>query len=78
MTERELCDDPAAVLRIVEAGQVVTVTRDGSPVAEFRPLGLRRFVPRAALAAARPRAPRVDYARLRADLDAVVTPTPEG
>jgi prevent-host-death family protein len=76
--QRELRNDSAAVLRDVQAGQTVTVTRNGMPVAELRPLSPRRFVPRAALAAAAPRAPRVDIARLRADLDAVVDPAADG
>jgi prevent-host-death family protein len=78
ITQRELRNDSAAVLRDVQAGQTVTVTRNGMPVAELRPLSPRRFVPRAALAAAAPRAPRVDIARLRADLDAVVDPAADG
>jgi antitoxin (DNA-binding transcriptional repressor) of toxin-antitoxin stability system len=56
----------------VQAGQTLTVTRHGVPVAELRPVPARRFVPRAAIAEAARRAPRVDLARLRADLDAVV------
>jgi prevent-host-death family protein len=78
ITQRELRNDSAAVLRDVQAGQTVIVTRNGMPVAELRPLSPRRFVPRAALAAAAPRAPRVDFVRLRADLDAVVDPAADG
>lgn len=78
ITQRELRNDSAAVLRDVQAGQTVTVTRNGMPVAELRPLSPRRFVPRATLAAAAPRAPRIDFARLRADLDAVVDPAADG
>jgi prevent-host-death family protein len=78
INERELRADIAAVLRDVEAGQSVTVTRDGMPVAELRPFSPRRFVHRAALAAAAPRAPRIDLARLRADIDAVVDPAADG
>ena len=78
ISQRELRDDFAAVLREVQAGQTVTVTRNGMPVAELRPLSPRRFVPRAVLAAAAPRAARVDFARLRADLDEVVDPAADG
>jgi prevent-host-death family protein len=78
ITQRELRNDSAAVLRDVQAGQTVTVTRNGMPVAELRPLSPRRFVPRAALAVAAPRAPRIDLARFRADLDAVVDPAADG
>jgi prevent-host-death family protein len=74
ITQRELRNDSAAVLREVQGGETVTVTRNGTPIAELRPIPARRFVPRAAIASAARRAPRVDLARLRADLDAVVNP----
>jgi len=76
ITQRELRNDSAAVLREVQGGQTLVVTRNGTPIAEIRPLPPRRFVPRAVIADAASRAPRVDYTRLRADLDAVVDPTP--
>ncbi len=72
ITQRELRNDSGRVLREVQAGHTITVTRNGMPVAELRPVPPRRFVPRAVLADAAERAPRVDAARLRADLDAVV------
>ncbi|HEX9700751.1 MAG TPA: type II toxin-antitoxin system prevent-host-death family antitoxin [Acidobacteriota bacterium] len=74
ITQRQLRNDSAAVLREVQAGKRFTVTRNGMPVAELRPLPPHRFVPRAAIADAARRAPRVDLVRLRADLDAVVDP----
>jgi prevent-host-death family protein len=74
ITQRELRNDSAAVLRDVQAGQTITVTRNGMPVAELRPVAAHRFVPRTVIADAGRRAPRVDLARLRADLDAVVHP----
>ena len=72
ITQRELRNESAAVLREVEAGRTIVVTRNGTPVAELRPIRRRRFVPRATLAEAAARAPRIDAARFRADLDAVV------
>jgi prevent-host-death family protein len=75
ITERELRNDSAAVLRDVEGGQVITVTRNGTPIAELRPIPLRRFVARAGLAGAARRAPSIDLGRLRADLDAVADPS---
>lgn len=78
ITQRELRNDSAAVLREVQAGQTLVVTRNGTPVAELRPLPPRRFVPRALISDAARRAPRVDAARLRADLDAVVDPSFHG
>jgi prevent-host-death family protein len=44
MTEvpsRELRNDTAGVLRRVEAGEEITVTVNGRPVAELRPVGRR-------------------------------------
>ena len=72
ITQRELRNDSGAVLREVEAGRTLIVTRNGVPVAELRPVPPRRFVPRAVIADAARRAPRVDAARFRADLDTVV------
>ncbi|WP_129777081.1 type II toxin-antitoxin system Phd/YefM family antitoxin [Peristeroidobacter soli] len=71
ITQRELRNDSAAVLREVEAGRTVIVTRNGTPVAELRPLRPHQFVPRGMIADAAARAPRVDAGRFRADVDAV-------
>ena len=76
--QRELRNDPSAVLREVQAGQIIVITRNGVPFAELRPLLSRRFVPRAVLADAARRAPRVDADRLRADLDAIVGQSVDG
>jgi antitoxin (DNA-binding transcriptional repressor) of toxin-antitoxin stability system len=75
ISQRELRNDSAAVLRDVQAGQTFSITRNGMLVAELRPIGQRRFVPRSVIAQAARRAPRVELARLRADLDAVVNPS---
>jgi prevent-host-death family protein len=77
ISQRELRNDSGAILREVQAGQTLIVTRNGLPVAELRPLPPRRLVPRAAIAEAARRAPRVDAARWRADLDAVVDQSPD-
>lgn len=72
ITQRELRNESAAVLRDVQAGQTIIVTRNGVPVAELRPIQPRRFVPRAVIAETAARAPRIDAERFRADLDAVI------
>jgi prevent-host-death family protein len=72
ITQRELRNQSAAVLREVEAGRTLVVTRNGTPVAELRPIRPRRFVPRATLAEAAIRAPRIDADGFRASLDAVI------
>lgn len=78
ITQRELRNNSGAILREVQAGNVIIVTRNGTPVAELRPVPARRFVSRAVLHEAARRAPRVDAAQLRADLDAVVDPSLDG
>ena len=78
VTQRELRNDSGAILREVQAGQTITVTRNGVPVAELRAVPQRRFVHRAAIVEAARRAPRVDYDRLCADLDAAVDQSVDG
>ncbi len=72
ITQRQLRNDSAAILREVQAGQRLIVTRNGTPVAELQPVSLRRFVPRETIAQAAATAPRIDAAAFRADLDALV------
>jgi prevent-host-death family protein len=69
VTVRELRNDGGRVLDRVAKGEAVTVTRDGRPVAELRPL------PRGPLAAELllkrwRRLATVDPAAFRADIDA--------
>jgi prevent-host-death family protein len=76
ISQRELRNDSAAVLRDVEAGQIIVIARRGAPVAELRPVQRpRTYVSRALIAAAAGRAPRIDARQWRADLDAVVDPS---
>lgn len=72
INQRELRNQSAAVLREVEAGHTVVVTRNGTPIAELRPIRARRFALRSTLAEAAGRAPRIDAGRFREDLDAVI------
>jgi len=78
ITQRELRNDSAAVLREVQAGRTLIVTRNGTPVAELRPMPPRRFVSRELIADAARQAPRIDGRRLRADLDRIADPTVDG
>ena len=78
ITQRELCNESAAILRDVQAGQSITVTRNGTPVAELRPVSPCRFVSRAAVAEAAQTMPPIDAARFRADMDVVVDPVIAG
>jgi prevent-host-death family protein len=71
ITIRELRNHGRAVLDRVSRGEALTVTCDGKPVAELRPL------PRRPLAAAEllrhwRRLPAVDAAKLRRDIDGLM------
>ena len=72
--QRELRNDNATVIAAVAAGETFVVTRNGTPVAELRPVQARRprFVSRAALLEAVGQGPRIDAGRFRADLDRTV------
>jgi prevent-host-death family protein len=72
ITQRELRNDSGTILREVQSGETVIVTRNGTPVAELRPIQPHRFVPRAAIASASERAPKIDAKRFRTDIDAIV------
>lgn len=71
VTIRELRNHGGRVLERVARGEILTVTRDGRPLAELRPLQ-RRGLGTEALLRRWHRLPPVDAARLRADLDAVM------
>lgn len=71
-SQRELRNDSGAILRAVESGEDFVVTRNGTALAELRPLRRRRLVGRdVILAAARQLAP-IDAAAFRADVDEVL------
>lgn len=78
ITQRELRNESAAILREVEAGRTVIVSRNGTPVGELRPIRRRRFVSRVVIADAAARAARIDARQFRADLDAVADPRANG
>ena len=68
---RDLRNHGGDVIGRVQAGERVTITRDGEPVAELRPLPRRRLGARALIEQFRS-LPPVDADRLRADVDAVI------
>lgn len=72
ITQRELRNDSGAVLREVQAGNTVVVSRNGEPIAELRPVSRRTFVPRQVIAGAGKTAAPGDYEQFRTDLDRVV------
>jgi prevent-host-death family protein len=78
ITQRELRNDSAAILRGVERGESYVITRNGTPVGRLIPLRRRAFVPRDEALGALATAPVLDPERLRADLDAAVDQDPFG
>lgn len=68
---RDLRNHGGHVLDRVVRGETLTVTKDGTPVAELRPI-LRRCLPAGELIARARRAPAVDAERLRRDIDAAL------
>jgi antitoxin (DNA-binding transcriptional repressor) of toxin-antitoxin stability system len=70
ITQRELAARSKAVLDDVEAGETYHITRNGTEIAEVRPISAhRRFVPVEELQRTWARAPRVDHRQLRAEAD---------
>jgi prevent-host-death family protein len=73
VTVRDLRNHGGDVIDRVLAGERITITRDGRPVAELRPLG-RTPLPLEVLREHWSRLPPLDPDRLRRDIDAVIDP----
>jgi prevent-host-death family protein len=73
VTIRDLCSRLGDVLERVTSGEAVTVTPNGHPVAELRPLP-RSPIPAAALLSRWRRLPAVNAVKLRSDIDEVLDP----
>ena len=71
---RDLRNHGGEVIDRVAGGERVTITRDGTPVAELRPLPRARLTASALIERFR-HLPAVDPVRLRADVDAAVDQT---
>lgn len=73
VTIRDLRNRGGDIVDRAATGERVTITRDGTPVAELRPLPRPPLDAAAVLAGAR-LLPTVDPAALRTDVDGVVDP----
>ena len=71
VTVRELRNNGGRVLQRVADGETLTVTMDGQPIAELRPVP-GRALPAATLLKRWHRLPRVDAQQMRADLERVL------
>jgi len=78
LTQRELRNRSGEIMRALDHGERFVVTRRGVPVADLTPISRRGPVSADELLRALATGPRMDPARLRADLDAVADqdPTP--
>lgn len=69
ITQREFRNNSSAVMDAVEAGETFVITRNGTEVAELRPMSRRRRLSAEELVARHRRLPRVDFVELRQDAD---------
>lgn len=69
ITQRELRNDSASVMDAVESGETITITRNGHPVAELRPITRRKSVSLDEIQAQFAMLPRMDAAALQADIE---------
>jgi prevent-host-death family protein len=72
ITQRELRNSSAQIMDAVERGDTLIVTRNGTPVAELRPIRRRTLVPAAEVKRLFAGLPRSDHAAMRAEADAVL------
>jgi prevent-host-death family protein len=75
VTIRELRDHGGEVVDRVAKGEQITITRDGRPVAELRPVS-RQPLTAGTLLARWHELPPVDYRATRAELDEAMDPAP--
>ena len=69
ISQRELRNDNGRIMRALDDGQTFVVTRNGRPVGELRPLHRHRFVDAVTVIEAFRRAPRLNWQRMREDID---------
>lgn len=72
ISQRELRNDSGRIMRALDQGHSFVVSRNGRPVGELRPLRRDRFVAAAVAVRTFRNAPRLDWSRLREDLDDAV------
>jgi prevent-host-death family protein len=76
ITQRELRNESGKIMRALDHGESFVVTRNGTPVGELVPVRRRRFVGADVAAAAFSGAARIEAARFRHDIDAVLDEDP--
>jgi prevent-host-death family protein len=76
ITQRELRNESASIMRGIERGESFTITRNGTPIGRLIPLRRRTFVPREEVLAAFATAPALDPDQFRHGLDAIADQDP--
>ncbi|WP_158299818.1 type II toxin-antitoxin system Phd/YefM family antitoxin [Glycomyces paridis] len=71
ITQRELRNDSARILKAAEQGEEFTVTRNGTPIARVVPLDGpdRRYITKEQMDRGLEGMPQIDYQQMRADLE---------
>jgi len=73
ISQRDLRLRSKDIMDAVERGESFTVTRAGRPMGQLVPLR-RQFVSREQFMMGSQHAPKIDYEKFRADLDAIIDP----
>jgi prevent-host-death family protein len=76
ISQRQLRNDNAEIIRALDGGDSFVITRNGVPVGRLTPMTRRTFVPAAELQAAFAHLPPIDAKRFRSDIDAHVDQDP--
>ena len=74
ITQQELRERNAEVMRALDEGESFIVTREGVPVGELTPVGRPHFTARETVLEAFRGLPRIDAERFRRDVDALFAP----
>jgi prevent-host-death family protein len=69
ITQRELRNNSGEIMRALERGESLIVTRNGVPLAELSPLRRRRFVAAETVVSAFSGSASIDYGEFRDDID---------
>ncbi|HZE40710.1 MAG TPA: type II toxin-antitoxin system prevent-host-death family antitoxin [Stackebrandtia sp.] len=76
INQRDLRNDSGKILQAVSQGETFIVARNGTPMAELRPLPGRMFVSKEEAIRGAEHLPPMDYAKLRAELDELIDQDP--
>jgi prevent-host-death family protein len=76
ITQRQLRNDNAEIIRALDTGDSFVITRNGVPVGRLTPVGRRTFVPTSELVESFANLPPIDAKRFQSDIDAYVDQDP--